>query len=739
MEAKFSETMHHLDVLLPKMLERSGAGMRSDVHERQSKRRSSWEYPSTQNGPDSEDDSDENVSEKTAHFKQEPLPAMMKAAGNFPAGQMNPGPSHCPMDPRDDLDMNTMSQPMQESLAASMHSRDVSRQLINAYLETINQYRHPIPKDLIFRIFNKFYDDGAVVYAGNITQFGLLAALCSIGALYVTVTQPKMIPELSKNGEYDELDASKRLCNAAQIACFLAQNMSREDIYTVLTYTHLSRLFFVRGQIKLSWNSTVNCVRVAMGIGLHRDGEIMGLDQETTHLRRIVWSLVYSVERTTALGYGRPMIICDALCDTQPPQLSGDLNEVPKELRPLFSNVAPPNLLLINNLRSKFALYIGDLSFEVQNVHKNVAYSRILQIHVAFTRFVADEVPFYLKIWLKDNELVQNTQCDPYFSFVKIQRYQLWLDFNFFVLALHCPYLLRYSSKKREKYCTSYEACIEAVKLNLALRRELLYDEAFPKRYRDSMAGFRWFNTVVVAGFILLKKPSASDAALLSEYMNEFMAWRANHRGTLQEQDLDKEIDIVRAFLDRAKSSTEELQLDHPSVSSSSSTGERSPKRTRLDPFESRGAFAGSDLPNATAHAASQPHGWSASDVQAWRQQRPMPPPGPDAPNLDWATTHDQEPVSGQNGAPFLNPMGLGSTNMPYNPNVVSPGAPEVDSLHPLYGMPMITPNVALNPQTLMPVWPQNLGSSSSTPSAPFFPIDTQDQKWDPQQLLHLW
>lgn len=674
----------------------------------------------------SESESDDNAPAEHVKLREEPLPAMMAAAGEFASDErVHSGPSQCPMDPRDDLDMNTISPAMQESLTSSMYPKEVSFRLIEVYLETINLYRHPIPKDLIFTLFHTFYNDGGIVSAERISQFGLLAALCSIGALYVSVSHPEWVPELSKNGSYDELDASKRLCNAAQIACFMAQNMSREDVFTVLTYTHLSRLFFVRGQIELSWNSTVNCVRVALGIGLHRDGETMGLDAETTQLRRIVWSLVYSIERTTSLGYGRPMIISDAVCDTRAPELRGDASEVPEELRSLFTHAAPPNLLLINNLRSKLAVYIGDLAFEVQNVHKSVSYSRILQIHVAFNRSVVDELPFYFQIRLKDNQLVQNTQCDAFYDFVKIQRYQLWLDFNFFMLALHCPFLLRYNPRRRTKYVTSYDACLEAVKLNLALRRELLVDTSLPQRYRDTMAGFRWFNTVIVAGFILLKRPSQEDAALLTAYMNDFLSWRAQHRGT-RHTESEREMQIVRAFLERAKSNTDEFLVDHPSVASSGSPdGSPAYKRTRLD-----AGSAKPPMPIDEPVSQRAQHGRGSTDVHAWRQQPPVPSVAVDrAPNASFAWPHagKGEAVPAQGDTSAFAPLDL-----PYGANFAPSSAPDL-----LYGMPMITPNVALNPQTLMPVWPQN--TDGAPLNAPFFSMDAQQQNLDTQQLLDLW
>lgn len=731
------DTLHKEVMGSDKSADRSLEGLR---------RRGDSVHAIRESGSRSDDGSEDNFGEFEAHLNQEPLPAMVQAAGQMPgSAPVSSAPSFCPVDSRDILDMESVSPAMQESLATTMYPREVSRRLIEVYLDTINLYRHPIPSNLVWEAFDKFYGKGGVVDAEHITQFGLLAAICSIATLYVAVSRPELIPELSKNGAYDELEASKHLCNASQIACFTAQNMCKEDIYTVLTFTLLSRLHFVRGRIELAWNATVNSVRVAFALGIHRDGESLGLDPETTERRRIVWSLVYPMERINSLGFGRPMIISDAFCDTRPPQLSASEVEVPEPLRPLFANVRPPNVLLINNLRSRLAYFIGDLAFEVQNVNKVVSYSRILQIHVAFNHFVMDELPFYFRIRLGNDELVQNTHCDNFYPHIKVQRYQLWLDFNFFILSLHCPYLVRYNARSREKYETSYEACLEAVKLNLALRRELLYDDSLPQRYRDSMAGFRWFNTVVVAGFILLKGPTQSDAALLTQYMNEFMEWRANHRGMQRNQDLNREIDIVRAFLEQSKLSADDSHGDPSETPTSTSSDGVHPKRQRLSATENRGPFSVSSLVSDAPPTTSQPMTeFAGVDVNAWRQPSHFLMPGSDASTaneLPWSQPGEsaRNSMSGTAGAPpnMLNSMGVGgASHIPYTSPLIPNAAGGATNLNNMYGMPMITPNVGLNPQTLMPVWPMN--AAGTMPAANNMPNDVQRSQ-DTQQLLDLW
>lgn len=603
-------------------------------------------------------------------------------------------PSYCPSDVRDIQNMETIPYDVQESLAMTMYPKNVSERLVEVYLDTINLYRHPMPTSWVRDVFSAYYDGGGVVNADNITQFSLLAAVCSLSILGVAVSRPELLAELAENGHYDEMAASRNLCNAAQYACVTAQNMNKEDMHTVLTFILLSRLFVVWGRMEFAWNSTVNSVRVAFALGLHRDGKALGLDDALTERRRIVWSFVYPIERINSLSFGRPMLISDAFCDTQLPNLTDDEQPVPEELRALFANVRPPHLLLINNLRSTLARFVGELAFEAQNVNKSVSYSRILQIHVAFTRFIMNDLPFYFRIRLVGDNFVQNTHCDQHYKYIKNQRYQLWLDMNFFILSLHCPYLLRYQPRSKSKYQTSYDACLESVKLSLLQRHDLLRDESLPIRYRHSMAGLRWFNTIVVAGYILLKRPSESDASILKQHMHEFMEWRADHQGLAGQQDLNKEIDVVRSFLESAE--PEERADPEPKRQKRTSTG--------------------------TQKASME----KAPTTQSSR----APSPQPLAP---WAGTGSFDPAI---FPAITDPaaLGLDAPGRAYDPSQPPHLGDNLPDLSDIYGMPMIMPNIGLNPYTLAPIWPSDPQEAAHPDqSTPLL------RNPDAQKLMDLW
>ncbi|WFC99339.1 hypothetical protein MYAM1_002083 [Malassezia yamatoensis] len=715
------QTSHQMDLLF-QQISQPGAviSSKSDQINKRSSSREKMVHQTGATSSPSNSDTDAMSGNEDEQSTQETIPVMLQAAGTLATeSKVDVAPSQCPRDARDDLDLFSVSQITLQSLTQAMLPKQVIRRLIEVFLDTINLYRHPIPKDMVYTAFDSFYESGGTVSLHNITQCGLLATLSSFGALYVSVAHPEYVQELSQNGKFDELESCKQFGKAALAACSIAQDTDREDIYTVITYAHLSRLFFVRGRISLSWNNLANCVRVALSLRLHRDGKKLGLTPETTHLRRIVWSLVYSIERTTSLAYDRPLLISDAVCDTRAPSFDGGIEQVPEPLRALFFDTPAPNLLRINDLRSKLASHIGELVFEVQNVHKTVNYSRILRIHHDFQRFVQEKLPFYFQMRFEGSHLVQNTQCDAHYAYIRFQRYQLWLDINFFVLALHCPFFLRYHCDKRPKYVTSYKACLEAVKLNFALRREMLHDDTLPRRYRDSMVGFRWFNTVVVAGFLLLKQPSAEDAAWLIESMNEFLAWRHRLQLSLQySSEGDKESEIVRAFLDRANLN----DTDISSVSSfGSSPKERSAKRVRRPESNLESAPSLESFPKRTQGNEMLTE---VRNTQNWQQV----PQAAQHPNP--CETQHEIPAS------FLSPNN--AFNYDTMPLQSWTANDDGSKLNWLLNIPLITPNIALDPQTLMPVWPPAMANEENS-QAFAFPTNTGDELFDTQQKLNLW
>ena len=93
----------------------------------------------------------------------------------------------------------------------------------------------------------------------------------------------------------------------------------------------------------------------------------------------------------------------------------------------------------------------------------------------------------------------------------------------------------------------SYDSCMDAVKLSLAMRHNLLKD--MPDNNRTTLLAFRWFNTTVVAGILLLLTPPGKNADTLRGFMEEFIAWRQKQQYLGREVESQKDIATIRAFL----------------------------------------------------------------------------------------------------------------------------------------------------------------------------------------------
>ncbi|WFD20673.1 hypothetical protein MCAP1_002924 [Malassezia caprae] len=77
---------------------------------------------------------------------------------------------------------------------------------------------------------------------------------------------------------------------------------------------------------------------------------------------------------------------------------------------------------------SSVFLFVGnpELSFEIHNVSNTFTYSKVLELHHAFVKFVSD-LPFYFQIKLVNNQSVVDSRCDSYFPFLKLQRLSKWI------------------------------------------------------------------------------------------------------------------------------------------------------------------------------------------------------------------------------------------------------------------------------------------------------------------------
>lgn len=668
--------------------------------------------------------------------------ALAKAMVDLP-GQHVPTtiPPIFPFEVQDILNLDMFSPVLQESLNSVIYPKDVTIKLIDIFFQTLNLQRHPVPKDIIDEAIEGLYNDNTLVTEQTLSKFSLLAAVLAICSVFLFVGSPEIRAALDVDQQFIDLNASRRLYNAAKLACHTSQALGREDIFSVVTYLVLARYTFVTGSPRRSYIHVVHFVRVSYALGLHRDGTVFGLDDKECERRRMVWALVYSASQTYCLGFGRPPLIMDAFCDTKLPRTETCVHKVPPAFANLFSHDPAPHPLQINNVRSRFARFIGKLSFELHNVSNTFTYSKVLELHNAFVKFVS-ELPFYFQIKLVNNESVVDSRCDSFFPFLKLQRYHLWFDICFYTLSLHCPYLLRMLGKSQKgRYNVSYESCMEAAKLSLAMRRQLLNDKAMsdvPTRSRASLAAFRWYNTVVVSGLLLLLTSPGSDADLLREYMQEYIDWREKQRGQGRDEDVERDIQMVKAFLehDCSKTSVDAFQ----DVEAGSSSSSDSTKRRRLELNISRAPSNDASPTMLSSASTLAPH-FPSLTVDSWPSgdMTVNMPPGASAQDFNWSLPNNQNIKSN-----FLDEMVGGLSNQV--PPVIQPVGPLPQAengmaatlnLGGLYRLPQIIPTDQTSSGTVMPIWPMNAGSMPNTSQA--LQMDIPQIESDTHELLNLW
>lgn len=676
--------------------------------------------------------------------------AMDSAIKSLPGSNQVPGVhTMLPEGATEILNMESFSPVMQDSFTRCLGRKQDVVRVVDIYFKYLNMLRHPIPKHVITEALDGIYENDGKITEKNLTKFALIVAVLALTTIFLYVSYPNLITTLELDSTQFDYDSARRFSNITKIACGAAQNLNCEDQYAIYAYSVLSRHYFVTGSPGRSWAVVVEMVRLSYLLGLHRDGSAFNLDPETCENRRMIWSIVYAAAQNYCLGYGRPPLIIDAMIDTRPPHPVTPIEEVPGSIQHLFKTVDPPNLLTINKIRSHFTKFISVLCFEVHSVVKSFHYSKVMELHTNLKMFVS-ELPFYFQVDTVNGSLGVSPECDEHFPFLKLQRCHLWFDIAFFFLTLHCPYLLRILAKPStmKRYAASYNACMKAVKLSLAMRRNLLRDDEsgpMPQSNRTTLLGFRWFNTTVVAGILLLLTPPGQDANALRGYMEEFIEVRQRSLRYGREDEAQKDIATIRAFLDYEPNRT---QNDESNDAETTSTGSSEKKRKRQrrgtspkksDSSEAAEAETANNLSNFTTpncsgfESASWPSGNFSFDPSTISLPNTSAWSGLQQPNMNMERDALQDSMM---SIPTDLPAMTAGVSQPMPANGSTNYAPMLN-LGGMFRSLSIFPQNGMSPRTMMPIWPMNAGSMPIASQE--LQVHSTHQDQDTHELLNLW
>lgn len=436
--------------------------------------------------------------------------------------------------------------------------------LLQHFFEDINWMRQPLPQKSLRHVFDTFWASGPKLTAENINTYALLMFICAVASLSV---DESAFPE----GLRVRRIAARRFHYAGRKALLVSSMLGREDLDQVIAWNMSGRFLILDRRIGEAWTCAANAIKAGHSIGLHLDGEKLGLNPVETEARRRVWSWIYFSDRTLSMNLGRPTTIDDSVCDTLPPS-DVDNQEVfpmPAYPPPLPEGMKPPTAMTYVRLRHGIAPLMGRIIGTFQKLNSPAHYSDILDIDREIEQYRASLPSYYRSYTSGTDEVHTDRSLDAAFRFLPAHRFLLETEINYIRIALHRPYLLRSGGTHGARYLPSRRACVDAARQDIALRRAYVQElreaaapNKVPASYAVHIGSYKWFNSVLICGIALLIDPHGPDARELRACLEHFITVRQRKA---KDDMSDREIRITQLFAAKA----DQLQKSGPQSAAS--------------------------------------------------------------------------------------------------------------------------------------------------------------------------
>ncbi|PWN47188.1 hypothetical protein IE53DRAFT_321660, partial [Violaceomyces palustris] len=437
-------------------------------------------------------------------------------------------------------------------LLGALPSRQLCQLLLDHFFDEINWMRQPIPQRSLRESFDLFWASGPKLSAENINIFALLILLCAVSTLSV---DDGNFPD----GPRSRVLAARRYHYAGRKALLISSMLGREDLDQVVAWSMACRFVMLDRRVSEAYTCGAAAVKAGHCIGLHRDGDKLGLNPVETEARRRVWTAIYFVDRSLCLNLGRPTTIDDRMVDTLPPNdlPDDDIFPMPPNPPALPEGVKTPSPLTYVLYRHKIALIEGRIIACFQSLDLPAHYSDILEIDKEI-QAMQDSVPFYFKAKRGRNGIEIDNSLDHVYKFIAVHRFLIHTEINFIRIALHRPFLLRSASANGARYIPSREACIEAALHDLELRSAFIHDiktsisrRHVPRVISVHIGTYKWFNSLLICGIVLLMNPHDSNSKQLRDHLLHFVLIHAKRRDALQDEMRDREASVIGLFLSK--------------------------------------------------------------------------------------------------------------------------------------------------------------------------------------------
>ncbi|KAL1405596.1 hypothetical protein Q8F55_009235 [Vanrija albida] len=425
------------------------------------------------------------------------------------------------------------------ALIGELPDQGYASRIVVHYFKYINPLRYPILENKFWYPMDDLYDKQATASDDleSLRHLPLVFIVLAIGVL--------LAPESVAGSDKHRRAESLRLYWCSRRANLFTASIQPESVELALAGL-LAGMYPLLGHdrpLVEGWSLLGASVRTAMAVGLHRDGEKMGLGPFEAEYRRRIWSYFMHADRHYSLILGRPSAIPEPcwVCDATEPK-NVDLETILPSQKILDRPLDEPTSTTFIILQRRLAQIDGLICNLHQKLNEVPTFDEVEALDARIERFIEALPPAFR---LEDAD----TSHDMLRPYLPIQRHALGTEIAFARILLHRPWLLR--KAENDKFVLSRKACFESAKMDFRLRKAFLKRD--PSTHKQFFAAqFVEFNSAVVAGIAAVTQPNAADADEFRMILRCFLERHPLDNTALQTPSSQKEVAIITALYNRS-------------------------------------------------------------------------------------------------------------------------------------------------------------------------------------------
>ncbi|KAG8719634.1 hypothetical protein FRC08_002362 [Ceratobasidium sp. 394] len=309
---------------------------------------------------------------------------------------------------------------VKQQLRALLPTADKAWTLCEFYFMNATWLYNPIPRSqFIETIFNRMYRTPTNVDACSAHQYSVMFGILAVGVQLNTDLPPY----------HQDAEQYHMLARAALALDCCSENTTVASIQAILLMCYFCQLTDNKNSPMHHWSLIGLGMKLAVGIGLHRDGKRWDLDPAEAELRRALWWELRTFDAWVAIGLGRPPSIAAIHTDTEwPKDPEAKMNE---------DGLIEPSYQRVKFVFARLLLEVIDGAFSATAP----SYEKILKLHRRLREFEGPphlHVPGFLGNNYKETALyVDNSlQLERHLTFCVPETILIHLHRSFFARAL---------------------------------------------------------------------------------------------------------------------------------------------------------------------------------------------------------------------------------------------------------------------------------------------------------------